>query len=71
MTSVDNDVARLVFTGLTRFHRGGDIVPDLARTFHVEQDGRVWTFEIREDARWHDGMPVVADDVVYTITLLQ
>jgi len=68
---VDNDVARLVFTGLTRFDRGGDIVPDLARTFHVEQDGRVWTFEIREDARWHDGMPVVADDVVYTITLLQ
>lgn len=70
-TPVDEGVARLVFGGLTRFDRRGEIVPDLARDFHVEQDGKVWTFEIREDATWHDGLPVLAADVVYTVGLLQ
>lgn len=70
-TPVDDDVARLVFTGLMRTDRSGEIVPDLAATFRVEQDGKVWTFEIRDDAKWHDDRPVVADDVVYTASLFQ
>ena len=70
-TDVDRDVVRLVFTGLTRSDRNGEIVPDLAASVRVEDEGRLWTFELRDDARWHDGAPVVADDVVYTVGLLQ
>lgn len=70
-TDVDRDVAALAFTGLMRTDRSGEIVPDLAVRVDVSGDGRVWTFEIREDARWHDGQPVVADDVVYTVGLFQ
>ena len=69
-TNVDQDVSRLVFSGLTRFERDGTIVPDLA-TFEVDATGKVWTFVIRGDATWHDGAPVTADDVVYTVGLLQ
>src|SRR5207245_11702888 len=36
-----------------------------------EAEGKVWTFEIRPDATWHDGQDVTADDVVYTVKLLQ
>src|SRR5205814_3705480 len=70
-TVVDEDVSRLAFSGLTRYDQPGAIVPDLASTFHTESDGRIWTFEIREDATWHDGQPVTADDVVFTVKLLQ
>lgn len=70
-TNVDHDVARLAFTGLTRFDRDGAIVPDLAANFHVDTEGRTWTFEIRSDAFWHDGKNVTADDVVYTVGLVQ
>ena len=70
-TPVDQDVARLVFTGLMRADRTGEIVPDLAAQVRVEQEGKVWTFDIRDDARWHDGEAVVADDVLYTVSLLQ
>ena len=70
-TNVDQDVARLAFTGLTRLDRGGAIVPDLAANFHVDPEGRTWTFEIRPDAFWHDGKDVTADDVVYTVGLVQ
>lgn len=69
-TNVDQDVSRLVFSGLTRFDRDGTIVPDLA-TFEVDATGKVWTFFIRTDATWHDGVPVTADDVAYTVGLLQ
>ena len=70
-TDVDEDVARLAFSGLTRTDQTGAIVPDLASSFRTESNGRIWTFDIREDAAWHDGNPVTADDVVYTIKLLQ
>ena len=70
-TDVDQDIARLAFSGLTRYDQAGAIVPDLASAFHTESDGRIWTFDIRDDATWHDGQPVTADDVVFTVKLLQ
>ena len=69
-TNLDQDVSRLAFTGLTRFDRDGTIVPDLA-SFEVDATGKIWTFFIRTDATWHDGAPVTADDVLYTVGLLQ
>jgi peptide/nickel transport system substrate-binding protein len=70
-TNVDQDVSRLVFSGLTRFEQDGTIVADLASSFEVDDTGRIWTFTIRPDANWQDGTPVTADDVLYTVGLLQ
>jgi len=70
-TNVDQDVSGLVFTGLTRFDRDGTIVADLASSFEVDPTGKIWTFTIRSDANWQDGAPVTADDVLYTVGLLQ
>ncbi|MDP9245217.1 MAG: peptide ABC transporter substrate-binding protein, partial [Chloroflexota bacterium] len=70
-TNVDQDVSRLVFSGLTRFDRDGTIVPDLAAGFQVDATGKIWTFTIRPDATWHDGAPVIAEDVLYTVGLVQ
>ncbi len=70
-TNVDQDVSALVFSGLTRYDRGGTIVPDLARSFSTDPEGKVWRFSLRSDATWHDGAEVTADDVVYTVGLLQ
>ncbi len=69
-SDLDQDVVQLVFAGLTELGRDGSVVPDLA-TFTTDQDGKVWTFTIRDDAKWHDGLPVTAADVVYTVTLVQ
>ncbi|MDQ3399693.1 MAG: ABC transporter substrate-binding protein, partial [Chloroflexota bacterium] len=70
-TNVDQDVARLAFAGLSRFDREGKIVPDLASNFHIDPDGTTWTFDLRPDAYWHDGKEVTADDVLYTVGLVQ
>ena len=70
-TNVDQDVSGLVFSGLTRFDRDGTIVADLASSFEADPTGKIWTFIIRPDANWQDGAPVTADDVLYTVGLLQ
>lgn len=70
-SQADRDVSALLFTGLTRFDQRGNVIKDLAADFTVAEDGKTWTFQLRPDARWHDGTPVVADDVVYTVGVAQ
>ena len=43
-----------------------DTVPALGTSWKQSQDGLTWTFEVRDDAVWHDGEPLTAHDVAYT-----
>lgn len=70
-TQAERDLGALLFSGLTRLGPGGQVVPDLARSWQIGEGGRSYTFTIRDDARWHDGVPVTADDVVFTVLSLQ
>ena len=44
-----------------------DLRGDLATSWELSADGRVYTFHLNEKARWHDGKPVTAADVVYSM----
>ncbi len=70
-TQADRDLVALVFAGLVRNGPSGTIVPDLAERWSSDASGTTWTFELRDDARWHDGQPVTAEDVAFTIRTLQ
>jgi len=70
-TQADRDLVALVFSGLVRNGPNGTLVPDLAARWSISEDGREWTVELRPGARWHDGEPVTAEDVAYTIRTLQ
>lgn len=69
---IDNDVSTnailgRVFDGLIDVEAPDQrIVPALAETWSVSPDGRTWTFRLRPDLRWSDGVPLTADDVVFT-----
>ena len=66
--SVDQDIVALVFNGLVRIGEGGVVEPDLAEALPaLGPDGRTYTFVLREGLKWHDGEPVTADDVAFTI----
>jgi peptide/nickel transport system substrate-binding protein len=43
-----------------------DLVPGLATSWEVSEDGTVYTFHLREGVTWHDGEPFTAEDVVFT-----
>lgn len=54
-----------LFSGLVELGPDTAIMPDVARTWEVSEDGRALTFYLRKEARWSDGTPVTAEDFVY------
>ena len=66
----DEDLSKLVYSGLTRTLPSG-VVPDLAESYTISPDGTVYTFVLRPDATFHDGTPVTAADVLFTVASAQ
>ena len=56
---------RQIFSGLVRLNADLIPEPDLA-TWEVSEDGTIYTFTIKENAQFHDGTPVTAQDVVFS-----
>ncbi len=56
----------LLDCGLVKFNSSGDIVPALAKSWDTN-DLKKWTFHLRDDAFWHDGVPVTANDIKFSI----
>lgn len=60
-------VTAFLFEGLTRRNTETlKVEPNLAERWTVSEDGLTWTFFLRKDVRWSDGVPLTADDVVFT-----
>ena len=57
---------KLVFSGLVAFDPQLNLTADLAESWDVSPDGMVYTFHLRQNARFHDGRPVTAQDVIYS-----
>ncbi|MGB7874416.1 MAG: peptide ABC transporter substrate-binding protein [Anaerolineales bacterium] len=57
---------KLVYSGLVAFDPYLNLTPDLAETWDVSPDGTIYTFHLRENARFQDGRPVTAQDVIYS-----
>ncbi len=70
-STVDADLTRLVFRGLFLFDPTlGMLVPDIARSSDVSEDGTTYTIRMREDATWHDGKPVTSRDAAFTFAAI-
>ncbi len=59
-----------LYDGLVTVDGKGNLVPELAESWTVSDDAREVVFKIRDDARFSDGSPVEASDVVYTVERL-
>jgi len=71
ISETDRDLTTLVYSGLMRTTPNGNIIPDLAESFEVSDDGLLYTFTIRDDAYFQDGEKVTTDDVIFTILKTQ
>jgi peptide/nickel transport system substrate-binding protein len=64
----------LMFLPLVNYEQDaacGELTPALAERWEHSEDYRVWTLWLREDVSWHDGVPVTARDIKFTIDLLK
>lgn len=61
----ENDVVGDLFEGLLTEAADGTRIPGVAASWDISDDGTVYTFTLRDDAKWSDGEPVTADDFVF------
>ncbi len=66
VTEADRDITELVYRGLMKKNGNGEIVPDLASSYEVSDDGLTYTFTLKK-AYFHDGVQITSDDVLFTI----
>ena len=67
VSDIDRDLSALIYSGLLRVDADGALVPDLAKSYTITDDGRSYTFILRDDIVFHDNTKVTADDVIFTI----
>ncbi len=65
--AIDEVTYANIFEGLTRFASDGSVVPALARSWDVSEDGTIYTFHLAEGVTFHDGAEMTAKDVVFTL----
>lgn len=71
VTDAEKDLTAVIYSGLMKKTSEGTLVPDLANSYEVSADGLTYTFAIKDDAVFHNGMQVESKDVVYTIQKIQ
>ncbi|MBT7228013.1 ABC transporter substrate-binding protein [Candidatus Parcubacteria bacterium] len=70
-SDVDRDLVKLIFSGLMKFDEQGQLVEDLALGYRIDAEQTTYTFELKDGLRWHDGTPLIADDIIFTINSIK
>ena len=66
-----HDADALLFEPLVRVGSRGNVVGLLSSRWEISQDQRSYVFSLRSNARWSDGSPVTATDLVFTTRPVQ
>jgi ABC-type transport system substrate-binding protein len=68
--AVSDDFATMVMENvmskLVKFDCAGNLLPDLAASWDVSEDGLTYTFHLQQNVLWHDGVPFTSGDVLWT-----
>ncbi|MDO8590225.1 MAG: ABC transporter substrate-binding protein [bacterium] len=67
ISEADKNLVALLYSGLVRVTPEGQTENDLAEKVEISNNRLVYTVQIHQDAHFHDGTPVTADDVIFTI----
>ena len=65
-SDAEHNLSRLLFAGLMTYDTHNQLVGDLARSYHVSDDGKTYTVILKPHLTWQDGRPLTAQDVLFT-----
>lgn len=71
VSDVDQDLTELIYSGLMKAGADNTLIPDLAANYQISTSGLEYTFTLKDNAYFSDGVKVTADDVIYTINEIQ
>ncbi len=67
----DRDLVQLIFSSLFKYDGQGNLIPDLAREYTIEDDGLTYNVSLKKNVFWHNNEPFTADDIIFTIKTIQ
>ena len=70
-SDVDRDLVQLLFSGLMKYDLEGELQPDLVKNYEILEEGKVYEFSLKDNLFWQDGKSLTADDVIFTIEMIQ
>jgi peptide/nickel transport system substrate-binding protein len=65
-----HEVAGNMYNGLVKYDKDFNIVPDLAESWEIKNQGRTILFHLRKNVLWHDGKPFTANDVMFSYKII-
>lgn len=71
LSETDRDLVALIYSGLMKANSDGTLSPDIAESYRLSEDNLTYTFTIRDDALFHDGQAVTAEDVAFSVRMAQ
>lgn len=70
-SDIDGDISSLIFSSIFKRNKDGRLTNDLAESYQVEGDNKIYIFKIRKDAKWHNGASLAVDDIVFTFNIIK
>lgn len=71
LNDADQDIAKLIFSGLLKYDKSEKLVPELAENYQISEDQKTYTFYLKQNILWHDDKPFTAKDVAFTVNLIK
>lgn len=71
LSDVDSDLTKLLFSSIFQYDGNQTLQPDVITNYTLSDDKKTYTFFLRHDVKWNDGQELTADDVLFTIGLIQ
>lgn len=65
--AIDEITYANIFEGLTRIDAQGAVLPWLAKSWEISEDGKTYTFSLRDGVRFHDGTTFDAQDAKFSL----
>jgi peptide/nickel transport system substrate-binding protein len=70
-SNTDKDLSALIYSGLLKATTEGELVPNLANSYSISEDGFVYLVELKDNIFFHDGYPITTEDIEFTIKMTQ
>ncbi len=67
LASTNNNLLPLMYERLMLYNERGELIPWLAESWRMSEDGRVWTFNLRKGVKWSNGEDFTSADVKFSI----
>ncbi len=67
----DRDLVQLIYSGLFKYDSQGKLIPDLAESYTIGDDGLTYNISLKKNVVWHDSEPLTTNDIIFTVKTIQ